>query len=93
MLADKTENQIGKIVKRYMKKEGRIAFELKELNELLRNKLHFSHFAQIFKQKLSLASSFKLLILIHRLIIENVQSSDKLLELLNTLSYSPCGDL
>lgn len=70
----KDHEKVYKSIKRFIKKEGRVGFELRELNELFRVGHQIHNFYNILGKQQSLQAAFKILLLIHRLIIERSQA-------------------
>ena len=69
-----SHEKVYKSIKRFIKKKGRVGFELRELNELFRVGHQIHNFYNILGKQQSLQAAFKILLLIHRLIIERSQA-------------------
>ena len=63
------DRQICKNIKRYLQKEGRVSFELRELSELLRFSPLCLFTSHLLEHKHPQSSLLKLFLLFHRLVI------------------------
>ena len=83
MLGPKADKQILKSLKLYLRKEGRVAFELRETHELLKKHPDPTLILDYLSQSHPVSVVFKILILIHRVIIDRSLSSSILLKILS----------